>query len=45
MFQANYKDTQITLNEAVPVFFVIDFEHILFTGVLSEGTTWKNPEE
>ena len=29
MFQANYKDTQITLTEAVPVlFFALTFEHV-----------------
>ena len=28
MFQANYKDTRVTLTEVVPVFFDLDFEHV-----------------
>ena len=31
IFQANYKDTRITLTEVVPVFlFAVEFEYVLF---------------
>ena len=46
MFQANYKDTQITLTEAVPVLFLpLPLNMFLFAGVISEGTTQKNSEK
>ena len=39
MFQGNYKDTQITITEVVPVFFLLLTSNIfLFAGVLSEET-------
>ena len=47
MFQANYKDTQMPLTEAVPVLFFLPLplNIFLFAGVISEGTTQKNSEK
>ena len=54
MFQANYSDTQIAKNEAVPVCVCVcvcvcvlslNLNMLLFAGVLSKGATQKNSEK